>query len=104
MKHLWLRHFHPFRELETNSLVQLRVHKLGRRFWMANVPVYVAWFFISPKTFIAAGVLLTGIYSLYANWSDDDAAVASIQAARNTAPPASVLEPKIEAQLDGPLG
>ena len=96
MKHLWLRHLPSYNDLETNPVTQLKVHTIGQRFWIANMPVFVGWFFISPSTFVAGGVLLTGIYSLYANWSTDNGAASAIKAMVNTDPSYSVMVEHID--------
>ena len=104
MKHLWLRRFQTFQDLETNPATQYRVHTLAQRFWIANIPFYVGWFVVSPRTFIAFGVLLTGVYSLYSNWSTDNGAAAAARGVMNTTPPTSVLQQEIRSQPHEPVG
>ena len=96
MRHLWLARFEPFRDLETNPATQYKVHTYAQRFWIANVPLYVGWFIISPQSFLVVGVLLTGVYSLYANWSTDNGAAASARAVANTQPTNKELAQNIE--------
>jgi hypothetical protein len=53
------------------------------------MPLFIGWFFISPSTFVAGGVFLTGLYSLYANWATDNGAASAARAVLNTSQPSS---------------
>lgn len=81
MRHGWLRHF---LDIETSPHTQLAVHVWGQRFWLANVPIVSYLAIFRPAIWLGAGLLLTTLYSLYANWSTDNGAAAAINTVINT--------------------
>lgn len=100
-RHSWLRHFRPFHDLETNPQTQYLVHTWAQRFWIANAIPYIWLFFRYPKEFLEIGVLVTGLYSLYANWSTDNGAAAAAKTVMNTTPTTSELERDIGRLASG---
>lgn len=97
MRHAWLRHFHPFRDLETNAATQYRVHTLAQRFWILNVPVVLYLVIWQPQLWLVWGLLLTTLYSLYANWATDNGAAASARTVMQTTPTTKELSHDIQA-------
>lgn len=86
MRHGWLKHFHPFHDLETNPATQVKVHVWGQRYWIANIPVVLVLFFFAPHYWIAISLLLNTLWTLYSNWSTDNGAAAALKAQLNTTP------------------
>lgn len=101
IRHGWVRHLNLFHDLETNPRTQYHVHIWAQRFWMVNIPVVLYMFLWQPKLWLGWGLLLTTIYSLYANWATDSGAAASASAVMNTTPTTAQLEQDIKKLAGG---
>jgi hypothetical protein len=100
MNHRWLRHFHPFRDLETNPQTQLSVHKWGQRYWIGMIPVVLGLYYFFPKEWVASSLLLNTLWTLYSNWSTDNGAAASAKAVLNTLPNNTEILAAIEQTIE----
>lgn len=73
-------------DLETNPRTQYKVHLWGAIYWIANIPLVVALFFLAPGLWLKLGVFITLVYSIYANFATDyggmSAAMASFDQAQ----------------------
>jgi hypothetical protein len=84
VRHGWLRRLNLFHDLETNPRTQYKVHTWAQRFWIINIPAVIYLFLYQPVIWLAWGLLLTTIYSLYANWATDSGAAAASWTVMNT--------------------
>ncbi len=100
LRHGWVRHFNLFHDLETNPQTQYKVHTYAQRFWIGNLPVVAYLFLFQPQLWLEWGLLLTTVYSLWANWSTDSGAAAASSAVMNTTPSNAVLERTIKLAVD----
>src|SRR6516165_956699 len=79
--------------LESDPMVQYRVHRWGAMYWLANFPVFVYLFFWQRSFWDTAGVFVILMYSLYANLATDYGAMSAALAAQGRpAPPQIPLE------------
>jgi hypothetical protein len=69
MRHGWLRHV--VKGLETDPHVQYKVHLYGAIYWLINFPIITALYVFEPKLWLALGIFITLIYSIYANFATD---------------------------------
>jgi hypothetical protein len=83
-RHRWLRIF--IKDLETNPHSQYKVHLWGMWYWVANFPAVTALFFFAPGVWVKVGLLVTLIYSIYANFATDYGAMSAAMAAYGVAP------------------
>jgi hypothetical protein len=60
------------------------------------MPAVIYLFLYQPKLWLGWGLLLTTMYSLYANWATDSGAAAASSAVMNTTPTTSELKRDIE--------
>lgn len=78
-RHRWLRIV--IKDLETNPHSQYKVHLWGMWYWVANFPAVTALFFLAPGLWVKVGLLVTLIYSIYANFATDYGAMSAAMAA-----------------------
>jgi hypothetical protein len=77
-RHRWLKIF--IGDLETNPHAQYRVHLYGVIYWLVNFPAVVALFLFAPGIWLKAGIFITLLYSLYANFATDYGAMSAAMA------------------------
>jgi hypothetical protein len=95
-RHRWLRVV--IKDLETNPHSQYKVHLWGMWYWVINFPLVTALFFFAPGLWIRVGLLVTLIYSIYANFATDYGAMSAAMAAYGVAPlPVIPGEPSVDA-------
>ena len=68
--------------LESDPMVQYRVHRWGAIYWLANFPVFIYLFFWQRSFWDTAGVFVILVYSLYANLATDYGAMSAALAAQ----------------------
>jgi hypothetical protein len=68
--------------LESDPMVQYRVHRWGAIYWLANFPVFIYLFFWQRSFWDTAGVFVILMYSLYANLATDYGAMSAALAAQ----------------------
>lgn len=78
MRHGWLKIF--FKDLENNAQTQASIHKWACVYWLANFPIILGLFFFAPHLWLAVGLLVNTVYSLYANLATDYGALSAAQA------------------------
>jgi hypothetical protein len=79
IRHGWLKYF--VHDLETNPHSQFTIHKWGAVYWLINFPV-ITWLYIfEPRLWLALGIFITLIYSIYANFATDYGAMSAAMAA-----------------------
>lgn len=78
MRHGWLKVF--FKDLESNPQTQANIHKWASVYWLANFPIILSLFFFAPHLWLALGLLVNTVYSLYANLATDYGALSAAQA------------------------
>ena len=78
MRHGWLKVF--FKDLEDNPATQASIHKWASIYWLANFPIILSLFFFAPHLWLALGLLVNTVYSLYANLATDYGALSAAQA------------------------
>lgn len=66
---------------EYDSTTQWKFHKKMTWFWVLNFPFMFIMYFGFPKEWIALGLLLNTIYSLYANFDTEFGAIPASYAA-----------------------
>ena len=76
--------------LESDPMVQYRVHRWGAMYWLANFPVFVYLFFWQRTFWDTAGVFVILMYSLYANLATDYGAMSAALAAQGRPPPPQI--------------
>jgi len=76
--------------LESDPMVQYRVHRWGAVYWLANFPVFVYLFFWQRSFWDTAGVFVILMYSLYANLATDYGAMSAALAAQGRPPPPQI--------------
>jgi len=76
--------------LESDPMVQYRVHRWGAVYWLANFPVFVYLFFWQRTFWDTAGVFVILMYSLYANLATDYGAMSAALAAQGRPPPPQI--------------
>lgn len=84
VRHGWLRHL--LHDLEYNPKTQYRVHITASYFWIVSAVPILFFFFGFPTQWIQYGVLVTLIYSLYANFATDYGAASAALAAMHEDP------------------
>jgi len=72
--------------LESDPMVQYRVHRWGAIYWLANFPVFIYLFFWQRSFWDTAGVFVILMYSLYANLATDYGAMSAALAAQGRHP------------------
>jgi VIT1/CCC1 family predicted Fe2+/Mn2+ transporter len=83
-RHHWLSHI--IHDLEYEPRVQRRIHLVAAWVWLVSaIPILILFFFF-PEEWLAWGVLITLLYSLYANFSTDYSGISAAQAAMGTHP------------------
>jgi hypothetical protein len=83
MRHGWLKLV--IHDLEYNPKTQYRVHIAAAYFWILTATPILLLFFGFPEQWLQWGVLITLLYSLYANFATDyGAASAALAAIGNT--------------------
>jgi hypothetical protein len=87
MRHGWMKFI--IKDLETNPKSQFSVHKWGAVYWLVNFPVITALYVFEPHLWLALGIFITLIYSIYANFATDYGAMSAALAAM---PPAQTPE------------
>lgn len=73
-------------DLEYNPKTQYRVHITASYFWIISAIPILIFFFGFPDQWLQYGVLVTLIYSLYANFATDYGAASAALAAMHEAP------------------
>lgn len=84
MRHGWLRPI--LHDLEYNPHTQYRVHIGAAYFWIVSAVPILVFFFGWPDQWLQYGVLITLIYSLYANFATDYGAASAALAAGGGTP------------------
>jgi hypothetical protein len=79
VRHGWLKFV--VTDLETNPHSQFAVHKWGAVYWLINFPVITALYIFEPHLWLALGIFITLIYSIYANFATDYGAMSAAMAA-----------------------
>jgi len=79
MRHGWLKFV--VKDLETNPHAQFAVHKWGAFYWLLNFPLITALYIFEPHLWLALGIFITLIYSIYANFATDYGAMSAAMAA-----------------------
>lgn len=100
-RHGWLKVF--FKDLETNPQTQASIHKWACVYWLCNFPVVLALFFFAPHVWLAIGLLVNTVYSLYANLATDYGALSGAESyaeARKASGAAEVLAGAQADQVD----
>ena len=83
-RHGWLKPL--LRDLETNPRTQFKVHVIGAYFWLVTAIPILVLFFAFPDLWLSIGVLITLLYSLYANFATDYGAASAALAAMGRLP------------------
>ena len=68
--------------LESDPMVQYRVHRYGAIYWLINFPVFALLFFFARGFWDTTGVFVILMYSLYANLATDYGAMSAALAAQ----------------------
>lgn len=84
VRHGWLKYV--LHDLEYNPNTQYRVHISASYFWIVSAVPILIFFFAFPDEWLKYGVLITLIYSLYANFATDYGAASAALAAMGQAP------------------
>lgn len=84
MRHGWLRLV--VHDLEYNPRTQYRVHFYAAVYWLLNFPVILFVFFAYPEVWLQVGLLVTLVYSIYANLATDYGAMSAALAAQQQPP------------------
>jgi hypothetical protein len=79
MRHGWLKFV--VKDLETNPQSQFSIHKWGAVYWLANFPLITCLYIFEPHLWLALGIFITLIYSIYANFATDYGAMSAALAA-----------------------
>jgi hypothetical protein len=102
LRHGWLKFF--IRDLETNPHSQFSVHKWASAYWLVNFPVITALYVFEPHLWLALGIFITLIYSIYANLATDYGAMSAAMAAfKDDSLPPVPLEPYIQPDSPPPV-
>lgn len=83
-RHGWLKIF--IHDLEYNPKTQFKVHFYAALYWLANFPVILFLFFVFPEVWLQVGLLVTLVYSIYANLATDYGAMSAALAAQQQTP------------------
>lgn len=78
VRHGWLKVF--FKDLENNPQTQAKIHKWACVYWLCNFPIVLGLFFFAPHLWVAIGLLVNTVYSLYANLATDYGGLSAAQA------------------------
>jgi len=103
-RHGWLKIF--FKDLETNPQTQASIHKWACVYWLCNFPVVLSLFFFAPHVWLAIGLLVNTVYSLYANLATDYGALSGAESyaeARKASGAAQVIAGVDAEQVDPAL-
>lgn len=73
-----------FHQIDSNPIIQLRIHTWGFWYWTINFPLVAYLFFFQPGAWAQWGLFITLIYSIYANWTTDLGGIAASQSVINT--------------------
>ena len=84
LRHGWLRAV--IHDLEYNPRTQYTVHIRAAYFWLVSAIPILILFFGFPTEWLAWGVLVTLLYSLYANFATDYGAASAALAAMGQQP------------------
>ena len=84
MRHAWLKFI--IHDLEYNPKTQYRVHIAASYFWIITAMPILVLFFGFPEQWLQWGILITLLYSLYANFATDYGAASAALAAMGNAP------------------
>jgi hypothetical protein len=84
VRHGWLKPL--VHDLEYNPKTQYKVHFYAAVYWLLNFPVILFIFFAYPEVWLQVGLLVTLVYSIYANLATDYGAMSSALAAMQQAP------------------
>ena len=90
VRHGWMKYV--IKDLETNPHSQYKVHLYGAVYWLINFPLITALYVFEPHLWLALGIFITLIYSIYANFATDYGAMSAAMAAFGD--PAAVTEAK----------
>jgi hypothetical protein len=91
----WLKFV--IKDLETNPHTQYRVHYYGVLYWLINFPAVILLFIFAPGLWLKAGILITLIYSIYANFATDYGSMSAAMAAFSRDPlPELPVTPHVE--------
>jgi hypothetical protein len=71
--------------LEGNPATAYKFHRFMSRFWMANIVIVVAIYFVLPKVWSNASILYLALISIYANYSTDAGAMSAADSATDEA-------------------
>jgi hypothetical protein len=74
------------RNLETDPHAQYTVHRWGVYFWLANFPAVIVLYVFAPRLWLSVGILITLVYSVYANLATDYGAMSAAMAAYGADP------------------
>jgi len=69
VRHGWLKHI--VKGLETDAHIQYKVHFWGSVYWLVNLPAVLLLYFFFPGLWVKIGILITLVYSVYANFATD---------------------------------
>jgi hypothetical protein len=78
-RHGWMKYI--VKDLETNPRSQFKVHKWGAFYWLINFPLITALYIFEPHLWLALGIFITLIYSIYANFATDYGSMSAAMAA-----------------------
>jgi hypothetical protein len=84
MRHGWLKLV--IHDLEYNPRTQYKVHIAASYFWIITAAPILLLFFGFPEQWLQWGVLITLLYSLYANFATDYGAASAALAAMGNDP------------------
>jgi hypothetical protein len=84
MRHGWLKLF--VHDLEYNPQTQYKVHFYAAIYWLINFPIILILFFAFPDIWLQVGLLVTLVYSIYANLATDYGAMSAAEAATGSGP------------------
>lgn len=75
---------HFIDDIDNNPKVQLRIHRAGFWYWVANFPIVTYLFFFQQHLWTQYGLFVTLIYSIYANFTSDYTGMTASQGVINT--------------------
>jgi hypothetical protein len=81
----WLRV--AVKSLETDPHAQYTVHRWGMYYWLLNFPAVIVLYVFEPRLWLSIGILITLLYSVYANFATDYGAMSAAMAAYGDEPP-----------------
>jgi len=88
VRHGWLKHI--IKGLETDAHIQYKVHFWGSVYWLVNLPGVLVLYFFFPHLWVKIGILITLVYSVYANFATDYGGMSAAMASFSPAVPPEI--------------